>query len=400
MAKARMASIIIGATAIRSLMGDSQLSIPLPMNTFRYGGQDPGIEVIEELRIGSLEGPEHETFAQIVDLSVGADGSIYVADEHPPRMLEFDRDGRFVRQIGGEGAGPGEYRSILGISAVTADWLAIWDFGNRRISVYDTAGVFLRSFRVEGGAFGRKAFRTDTAGRFYVKVHHLQQHIPVGGPVPQSGHAYMRLAPDGSVLDTISLPPENPTGGFLGPDDNGTILRPFIAHEVYALSPFGSLIVGSNQQNSFTVRDPLSPITFPGRTVSPVPVKDEEFREWEMLKQYLERLSGMSFRSIPREKPLFRDLWVDADGRVWVHRFVEAAKRDLPEHERTRSGNLRPNITWREPPVFDVYKSDGEFLWCVHMPWGARVIQSRGSMIWGTIKGSLDEEYVVRWRIP
>jgi hypothetical protein len=277
--------------------------------------------------------------------------------------------------------------------------LAIWDIGNRRISVYDSAGAYLRSMRVAGGAYGPKAFQTDTAGRFHVKVRTQQPHTPGRGVIRGGAYAYVRIGSEGSVIDTVSVPVEDPTGSFILTTENG-ILRPFTLQEVYALSPFGFLVVGSNERYSFTIRDPQSPVIVERPSFTPVIVKEEERREWEALAQHKERFSGASFAAIPKEKPAFRDLWVDADGRVWVHRYVEAVQRDLPQHQRTRSGNLRPNVTWREPPVLDVYTSEGEFLWCIRLPWSARISASRGSLVWGIIRGRFDEEYVVRWRIP
>lgn len=352
-------------------------------------------ELVEELRIGTVTGPEEYSFGQIRDLAVGRDGSIFVADLHPQSVRQFDPAGRFVRQIGREGQGPGEYTSLLGTAILPDGTLSIWDYGNRRISVYDSTGAYLRGLRVSGGAVQRKAFQVDTLGRFYVKVPVQPPRLLPSGRFGDFTYGYARLSPDGTVLDTVSLPLDNPTGAFAGPDN----LRPFPTQEVYALSPFGYLVGGSNEQYSFTIRDPNGAVTVENEGHQPVPVTGEERREWEAVREYSERASGISFPAIPRSKPAFRDLWVDADGRIWVHRYVEAFKRDLPPGQETRSGNVRPNITWREPQVFDVYSAQGQFLRCVELPWGVRLSESRGSFIWGVTKGSFDEEYVVRWRI-
>src|SRR5680860_99377 len=71
-------------------------------------------ELIEDLRIGSVAGPEEYSFGQIQDLATRRDGSIFVVDLHPQSIRQFDHAGEFVRQIGREGEGPGEYRSLLG----------------------------------------------------------------------------------------------------------------------------------------------------------------------------------------------------------------------------------------------------------------------------------------------
>lgn len=355
-------------------------------------------ELVEELRIGTLAGPQENAFGQILDLAVRRDGSIFVADLLPQSVRQFDSTGGFVRQIGREGDGPGEYRSLLGIAILPDGTLATWDSRNRRVSVYDSTGLYLRGLNVGAGVYASEAFQVDTLGRFYVKVHAQPPRLLQSGRMGEPTYGYLRLSPGGRVLDTLALPPENPTGSFLFQTGSG-YLRPFPVQELSALSPFGYLVTGSNERYSFTVRDPYGAVTVENEGYQPASVNGAERREWEALKEYLERMSGASFPAIPRSKPAFRGLWVDADGRIWVQRYVEAFKRDLPSGQRARSGDVRPNITWREPPTFDVYSAQGQFLRCVELPWGARLSESQGSFIWGVGMGSLDEEYVVRWQV-
>ena len=94
-------------------------------------------------------------------------------------------------------------------------------------------------------------------------------------------------------------------------------------------------------------------------------------------------------------KPAYRSLWVDSDGRVWVHRYSEA--RELAQRE-ARTGRL-PEITMREPQYHDILTSEGEFALCIVVPKGSQVLESRGTDVWGVAVGPFDEEYVVRWRI-
>ena len=68
------------------------------------------LRLIEELRLGRIEGSGPDIFADIDDLAVDADGRIYVADVGWREVRLFDRDGRFVRRLAPEGDGPGERR--------------------------------------------------------------------------------------------------------------------------------------------------------------------------------------------------------------------------------------------------------------------------------------------------
>lgn len=72
--------------------------------------QAPTLRLTEVLRVGVLEGPEEYQFARISAVKEGSDGGIYVLDSRLHTLRVFSSTGEFVRQIGREGDGPGEFR--------------------------------------------------------------------------------------------------------------------------------------------------------------------------------------------------------------------------------------------------------------------------------------------------
>lgn len=79
-----------------------------------------------------------------LDLVVGSQGELFLADMGTHTVTVLGPDGSLLRTIGREGSGPGEIlipRSL----AVTADTLRLVDAGNSRIVVFDTAGRFVRT---------------------------------------------------------------------------------------------------------------------------------------------------------------------------------------------------------------------------------------------------------------
>ncbi len=89
---------------------------------------------------------EEEYFHRPSDIEIdSAQSLIYVVDLGNHRIVAFDFDGKFVRIIGKEGQGPGEFSRPSGAFVTSDSRLAVADYGNNRIQVFDKTGKFLSS---------------------------------------------------------------------------------------------------------------------------------------------------------------------------------------------------------------------------------------------------------------
>ena len=77
-----------------------------------------------------------------------------VLDVGGSRVVVFDRNGNYVRQIGRKGRGPGELLNPVDMAVGPGGNVYVLDGGNRRLSVFDSAGVFRSSFRVPARYLG------------------------------------------------------------------------------------------------------------------------------------------------------------------------------------------------------------------------------------------------------
>jgi hypothetical protein len=75
------------------------------------------------------------------------ENNIYVCDARRNSIVVFDRDGRFVREIGRRGEGPGEFEMPFEFCYDNGK-LFVWDQGNRRVQILDSLGNYLGGFRV------------------------------------------------------------------------------------------------------------------------------------------------------------------------------------------------------------------------------------------------------------
>jgi hypothetical protein len=75
-------------------------------------------------------------------------GGVVIADGALLRY--YDAKGRLLRRVGRPGGGPGEFRSIESICLIQADTLVAFDGRQRRMSLFDSRGEFVRTVPLPG----------------------------------------------------------------------------------------------------------------------------------------------------------------------------------------------------------------------------------------------------------
>jgi hypothetical protein len=148
------------------------------------------------VRIGMVDGPEAYLFELISDVQPLPHGRVAVIDNRGARVALFDVDGRWIRDVGGRGDGPGEYRTPLRAWLEEGD-LVVLDFIPRRLLRFDGDGHFLGGERVEWKNAPSPLHHT---GNGWIDEREWGQHP---GDERQAGGALVRIGPEGEVIDTI-----------------------------------------------------------------------------------------------------------------------------------------------------------------------------------------------------
>lgn len=96
-------------------------------------------------------------FNQPNDLAFGRNGDIFVVQGHTPngdggdpRVLKFDKNGKFIKTWGGRGSAPGKFTEAHGIAVDAQGMLWVTDRENQRIQVFDQDGKYLREMKFGG----------------------------------------------------------------------------------------------------------------------------------------------------------------------------------------------------------------------------------------------------------
>ena len=90
----------------------------------------------------------HDMFNRPNAVAFGANGDVFVSDGYVnSRIVQFSRDGSFIRIIGGvKGNGPGQLQLPHGVAIDSKGRILVSDSDNKRISVFDKEGKFLETW--------------------------------------------------------------------------------------------------------------------------------------------------------------------------------------------------------------------------------------------------------------
>ncbi len=309
----------------------------LPHGIVRVTSQEPtgwrdstaAWRMIETGRFGGGDGP-----GELINPgSIGVDGAgrVYVVDTKPSVIKVYDTAGAFVRTIGREGAGPGEFRAAF--MAVRGDRIIVHDPQQSRTSVFDTTGKFLTSWKSSCCYWDDVGIDRD--GRVY---------IPTMGPPdtigPSRGLAFTRFDLTGALIDTLFVPnraAQVKTWNFSSKGKDGKIMSrfstlvPYTPVAVQAFHPDGGFVTGWSAEYTL-IRSPhggdTSRVFRRAWTPDQTPETFREARVKEMVTNAKGMVGEASARAviriedIPTKAPAFTAIKVDQAGYLWARRLV------------------------------------------------------------------------------
>ena len=268
----------------------------------------------EEIRLGGDPEKEASYFPKSASLTVDSAGNLYVTDRGNRRVQMFDKDGAFVRTIGRQGQGPGEYMSAGNVH-IEADG-DIWVESGPQWVVFSKAGLFLKNVLVS------KFMRQKMLGPGGSFIGTTQPSAAQGDPK----HELIRVEPDGKTFRTIAE--------FRGELSQA---KRAISYHSYsnsiAFAPIGpdAFVYGFTDEYKLYVAD------FEGRTML-VMTQDEKpqsisgSEKDETRKNGVWAVTGSNNPEegifFPGHRPYFRRLVADDAGRIYVFRFKSILEKD------------------------------------------------------------------------
>jgi hypothetical protein len=236
-------------------------------------------------------------------------GDIVVADRGADALVQFDSAGTWIRQVGREGGGPGEFRFLHRVSHCGGDSLLTFDRSQQRITLFDATLTPVRTIAVPS------AFEMECSPAGIVTGTEL---MGVGFP-----------SADGPVM-TAQVRILNAAGDSIGGVASVEMgqNRPMAAIATFAMSA-DRIYVGTGSRAEVEVYDlsgrPLAPILLdwqprastPGHHDAAIQKLLGQFRadDRESREFYLKTIEG-----IPRPEwlPFYTRILTDPSGNVWL----------------------------------------------------------------------------------
>ncbi len=106
-------------------------------------GDEWRVEPTPMLRLGALDGPDAEQFADIGGAARLSDGRVVVSDAQSGTLRFFGSDGRHLRTVGRLGDGPEEFNGYMSFFVLPNDTILVLDRVNDRVWI-SPEGQFLR----------------------------------------------------------------------------------------------------------------------------------------------------------------------------------------------------------------------------------------------------------------
>lgn len=288
-----------------------------------------------EVALDNREDDPMFQFFRVVDALSLPGGELAVANGGTSEIRIFDAQGLYVRTVGGEGEGPGEFRSLSWIELREPDSLLTADARLRRITVFDANGLYARSMTTVGasqspertamsppepiGLFRDGSFLTTSSDRPAI----------VAGPV-RLVVSLERFTPDGTSSDPLGSFPGNEMHLVLEDGRLGVFMPPFARTTRFVVEGDRFWVADSERwelrgytatgQLSILVRRLGGEVEITGALLEAlIREKYENSADSPGLERAKERQREIAYHIVA---PAFDELRVGTDGRLWVRSYA------------------------------------------------------------------------------
>ncbi|NJD17890.1 MAG: hypothetical protein FIA95_01190 [Gemmatimonadetes bacterium] len=334
-------------------------------------------------------------FERVVDVAAFPDGRLIVADEGPQRVYVFTRDGEPLSGWGGRGGGPAEFEGIRAVVPCGGSGVAVLDRAD--LVLFDASGTLAQRLPVDYATPRITPVGVSPDCSRVLGFRRISD--PPAGAVGVSVYQFYWLDPTTRAVDTLAAAGlmESWTRSLYGearafPVPWGVTLYTFDATE-------GGVVVGDPRVPQLSFLSSGGRVSRiirwdrPGASVESRDTRRYEAarRQWREGKPPDPEIDFLfpelsEYPKLPRSKPVFDRVLVDASGRVWVRAFPEESLGILDQRLGPAVGAT--GLVW------SVFDTAGVWAGDLHLPPGFDLLAASGDLLYGVSTDSLGVQSV------
>lgn len=350
------------------------------------------IRFIPELTLDDSSMPDGVFFESPFNITGDPDGNVYICDYRANNIKKFNASGKFIKIIGREGQGPGEF-NWPSLATFAKDRLIVWDMRNRRICALTPEGEFITAIKIS----------------FEVGRPLKMRSLPNGDIVIENERSFFGESdkPQECTIEIFSSDLKHKKtiyshevwrNKYISSPRTTNIPQPFAPLVSWDVSRNGKIICGYSEKYEIEIHDSdKGKISFFTHSYEPVKITEKDKKEFfsrigsmrSVGDQIVERRKGADDFIIkntvfPKFKPAFWNFIVDSEGNILVF-----------THRKNKEEMFRR---------FDAFDSEGNFITNVHVVGDVPFPASQGSSfigrsIWTSKPGKDDLIKVIKYRI-
>jgi len=304
--------VLSGIAVISSIPSEKSLA-----DIYRTGK----IRLIKELTIDDKSLPQDVFFGNLINLAFDTDNNIYASDYKSNNMKMFDTSGKFVKTMGREGQGPGEFQGPYYMS-ISRDRIAVYDLRNRRISILKLDGELTKYLQISIEEGRPAKIRPLPNGDFVFGMQKMY-YRDLDRPQEYTIEIYSpELEPKKTLFSQKIW-----QNRYIQTPHFTNVPQPFAALVYWDVSPDGKIIVGFSESYTIEIYDSekgkLSSFSHP---YEPVKITEQDKKTW-FAQMTSTGPSGVTQgapdyivknTTFPKHKPPYEDIMVDSEGNILV----------------------------------------------------------------------------------
>ncbi|MFC2160064.1 6-bladed beta-propeller [Acidobacteriota bacterium] len=316
-----MKNIILSLIAVALLLGGPFSLVAVPQTSLADLYKTGKIRLEQKLLITDDNLPDEMFFEYASGVTSDNGGNIYVVDYRAHHIKKFDPSGKFLKLLGGEGEGPGEFIGPYRIT-FAKDKLFVYELDKRRLNTVDTDGKFIHSVSMEimeGSLRGMRAFPN---GNIFVRK--------------EKSYLWNEARPQNCMLHIFSSTLESLNkiyeheivrNKYITEPVRTNVPQPFFANVCWDIAPNGQVVIGYADKYEISLHDPEKGKLFSfSHKFKPVKVTSKDKEDW--FGQMTYSRGGEIFEgaqefvkkntNFPKNKPPYHDIKVDPEGNILV----------------------------------------------------------------------------------